>query len=86
METKDFFGHYFIYVLAVPARDFPGFCCPGDFVILGILVSWGFWYPGDFALHNHPSFDLVREESSGEKNMHSLGLISEFFLSLLGNH
>ena len=40
----------YIYRLAVPARDFPGFCCPGDFVILGILPSRGWSHPEEFAV------------------------------------
>ena len=40
----------FIILLALRARDFPGFCCPGDFVILGILPYWGFSCPENFAV------------------------------------
>ena len=36
--------------LAVPARDFPGFCYPGDFAVPGILPSRGFSRPGDFVV------------------------------------
>ena len=40
----------FLEILAVPARDFPGFCCPGDFFILGILPSRGWSHPEEFAV------------------------------------
>ena len=44
----------YIYRLAVPARDFPGFCYPGDFAVPGILSSREFSRPGDFVVPGTP--------------------------------
>ena len=60
METKDFFGYYFIYVLAVPARDFLGNFCPGGFLVLGDSLSRGISCPGGFLV---PGDFLSREIS-----------------------